>query len=343
MSKKSALWALGFTVCLLNNSAFAEDADPFLANGGSDEALPAPSLGTPADASPPSTTADTAAPAPSQPAEQAPIPLSSIPGKTEASPAAVAAPPKDIYEEYDEYLEREGERTTNENQMKQRNMFAHEDGGWQFGLEYVHRAFGNYNFNHKAGSDGSTGTLRSTPIYADTQGGILSLGYFPLRSLTFGRLGAIVQGGIYFSKFTLDTPVVDQGTGNTGGTVKDDTKRQQATSVGVRAVYEFDYFLGQMFVPYITVGVDNVRVQPYKVSVGFQSGSVGVVDIPANNLTSQSYGAGVHFNLNRVEPVVASRALVNVGVKKFYLSYLALQRSGSLSGLTHSLALRFEF
>jgi|GEM_PF-6732873 len=338
MKLRSIAWTAA-CIFFLSNNAFAEDADPFLANGGSDEALPAPSLG----AAESSAASGTAAPAPSQPAEQAPIPITSIPGKTENSPSAVAAPPKDIYEEYEDFLEREGQRSTSEDQMKQRNLFAHEGGSWQFGLEYVHRAFGDYNFNHKSGSDSATGTLRSTPIFADTQGGILSLGYFPLHSLTFGRLGAIAQAGIYFSKFTIDTPVVDQGTGNTGATVKDDTKRQQATSVGIRAVYEFDYYLGQMFVPFLTLGVDNVRFQPYKVSVGFQTGSVGVVDIPANNITSQSYGAGMHINLNRIEPVVASRALVNVGVKKFYLSYLALQRSGSLSGLTHSLALRFEF
>ena len=344
---KLGLWALGAGFLFLSSTlSFAEDPapDPFLAPDAN--ATPAPALPPPDSSGSGSSTstaaateAGTAAPAPT-PAEQAPIPVSSLPGKTDKSPV-VAAPPKDVYEEYEEYRARLEDKETDEDRFETRARFAHEGGGWQIGLEYIHRAFGDYNWNFNP----AAGQLQGTnPVRADTQGLMVSFGYFPLRSLTFGRLGALAQGGVYVSKFSLDTPQFN-ATGQQTNTVRDDAKRQSGMSYGVRAVYEFQYFIGQLFVPFVTAGVDMVRINPYRVAV--IAGNTGaervVVDIPANSITSQSYGAGVHFNLNRVEPVVGSRGLVNVGVRKFYLTYLALQRSGTLSGLTHSLGLRFEF
>ncbi len=341
---KLGFWAIAAGVLILIGSAYAEDTpDPFLAPDATElsPALPPPESPSGATSTV-STTSDStapsegmAAPPPSQPAEQMPISVSSIPGKTENSPKA-APPAGDIYEEYEDYKNRVESRRGDENDMATRAQFAHEDGGWQLSLDYIHRAFGDYNFNHNPDLTTFQG---ATPIYADTQGGMLSLGYFPFRSLSFGRLGVIAQAGIYFSKFSLDTPQFD-ATGAVSNMIRDDVKRQSASSYGARAVYEFQYFIGQLFVPFVTAGVDLVRMQPYRVA---GSATRNVVDIPARNITTQNYGAGLHFNLNRVEPVVGSRALVNVGVKKFYLTYLALQRSGALSGLTHSLGLRFEF
>lgn len=330
----SALAITGFV--FLNSAAYAEDPapDPFLApdpTGTSSVSEPAPALPKPETPE----SAGTVAPAPSQPAEQAPIAVSSLPGKTESSPAS-SQPKKDVYQEYEDYLGRVENRETDEDLMKMRSQFAHENGRWQLGLEYVHRAFGDYNFNFRPDTSSFQGTQ---PVFADTQGGLFSLGFFPLRSLDFGRLGLIAQGGVYLSKFTLETPQFNSS-GQVTNMVRDDVKRQSAISYGARAVYEFQYFIGQLFVPFATVGVDVVRFSPYRVA---GNATRNVVDIPANTVTAQSYGGGIHFNLNRVEPVVGSRALVNVGVKKFYLSYLALQRSGALSGLTHSLGLRFEF
>lgn len=340
---KLGLWVLGAGVLFLTTNVYAEDAapDPFLAPDAN--ASPAPSLPPPdtLDATTTASTTETATvePAPA-PAAQPPLPVSSIPGKTDTSPSAPAAQ-KDIYEEYEDYRTRVGEKESDEDRYKMRARFPHEDGGWQIGLEYIHRAFGDYNWNIKPDTSSLQG---DRPIFADTQGLTFSFGYFPLRSLTFGRLGVLAQGAVYLSKFSIDTPQFNT-TGQQTNTIKDDTKRQSGMSYGVRAVYEFQYFIGQLFVPFVTAGVDMVRINPYRVAV--VAGNTGtervVVDIPSNSITSQSYGAGVHFNLNRVEPVVGSKGLVNVGVKKFYLTYLALQRSGALSGLTHSLGLRFEF
>lgn len=341
---KLGLWVLGAGFLFLGSTlSFAEDAapDPFLAPDAN--ATPAPALPPPDSSGSGSSTstaaateAGTAAPAPT-PSEQAPIPVSSLPGKTDKSPV-VAAPPKDVYEEYEEYKARLEDKESDEDRYKTRSRFAHEDGGWQIGLEYVHRAFSDYNFNFNPPPGTTQGTA---PVLATTQGAVVSLGYFPVRSLTFGRFGAIAQGGIYFSKFSIDTPQFTNGVAT--NTIRDDVKRQSMTSYGARAVYEFQYFIGQLFVPFATVGVDVVKVQPYQVAVSNGNNVTRVVDIPANNITAQSYGGGVHFNLNRVEPVVGSRGLVNVGVRKFYISYLVLNRTGALSGLTHSLGLRFEF
>ena len=56
-----------------------------------------------------------------------------------------------------------------------------------------------------------------------------------------------------------------------------------------------------------------------------------------------SVGGGVAINLNRIEPTVASKALVNTGIRKYYLTYNATQRTGRFSGLTHAFGLRMEF
>jgi hypothetical protein len=271
------------------------------------------------------------------PEEQAPLPVSSLPGKTAQSPAPQAAPGADkgIYEEYYDYLDKQKEIQANEKDVSQRNLFPHENGAWQLGLIYVRSAFNGYNFDQAEPSSRIPNPPKS---YADTQGGNLLITWFPIKSLSFGRLGFGVTGGIYWSTFNTATPSVDAN-GNTAGTVNTKASPQEVVTYGARAVYEFDYWLGQILVPFAFLGADQVVMRPYSVSVGSQA----VVDIAGRHVVSQYYGGGVHFNLNRVEPVVASRALVNVGVKKFYLSYMALQRTGELSGLTHNVGLNFEF
>lgn len=334
---KNGLWVLCFL--LVSAAAFAEDpADPFLA---ADQASPAPALPPPDTSASASTPSPTATVAPqAQPSEQTPIPVSSIPGKTKDAPSAAGAP-KDIYDEYADYLEKTDNRQSEEDTMKMRARFPHENGGWQIGLEYIHRAFGEYNWNAKGDPASIQG---NAALNADTQGLMFSFGHFPLRSMTLGRFGVIAQGGVYLTKFIVDTPQFNAA-GQITNNVRNEAKRQSGMSYGLRAVYEFQYWIGQLFVPYVTAGLDMVRLQGYQIGVvaGNTGVSRSVLNFPAQNFTSQSYGAGLHFNLNRVEPLTGSRSLVNVGVKKFYLSYLALQRIGALSGLTHSLGLRFEF
>ncbi len=319
---RALVWVLA-GLCFLNISAFGEDADPFLAPGESDGNLPAPSLGTPAslESTTPPVDSTTAAPPPSQPSEQAPIPLSSIPGKTADSPAAVAGPEKDIYEEYEDYLNREGDRATTEKQASQRTMFAHENGAWQFGLAYVFGVFSEYDFD-------PTATVKT----AKTSGPTATLSFFPLRSLSFGRLGVGVQGGYYWSTFTLDRPE--------GGTLEDKVKGGSMSSYGARAIYEFEYIIGQTFVPFAFVSYDQIFVKKY---VGIVRGQAVTGDFPSAKVNTMGYGGGLRINLNRIEPVVASRALAGVGVRKFYLTYAAVQRPGKMAGLSHSAGLDFEF
>ncbi len=262
-----------------------------------------------------------------------PVPIDSIPGKTEASPppAAVNADSgKDVYDEYNDYLERTRQREKSEKDYSQRSLFPHENGSWQIGLAYARRAFSGYNFNRSnVGPKGNP----------DTDGALISLTYFPLKSLTWGRFGLGVIGGAYLSKFT--TPTTDFVTGKA---VSVSATPLQITSYGGRAIYEFDYVLGQLLVPFAFVGIDQVQIKRYSVETAMRTGTTTSFDTgPARSVSSTNYGGGARFNLNRVEPIVASRALVNTGIRKFYLTYTALDRAGELRGLTHNLGIDLEF
>lgn len=330
---------LGLGLALTAHAADTTSPDPFMAlddnlpaptpvfsKNGTSTAAPAPAPVPPAamDNPPPALDA-TASPTDTAGSGEAPIPLSSIPGKTEDSPAPAAVNAdsgKDIYDEYNDYLDRTHERERSEKDYSRRNLFPHEDGAWQVGITYARNAFSGYNFNRSG-----VGT-RKNP---DTNGAVLSLTYFPIRSLAFGRLGLGPVVGVYWSTFT--TP--------TNGSFEVVASPQQVFSYGGRAIYEFDYWLGQILVPFAFIGIDQVQIKQYTV-VGANA-AVAYDTGPSRNVSATNYGGGLRFNLNRVEPTVASRALVNVGIKKFYLTYTALDRSGELAGLTHNLGLDFEF
>src|SRR5437016_14382951 len=129
---KRSTWLLAALAVSFSAGAWAADpapADPFLApdSGASatGDALPkaptdtpAPSLGTPVT---------------TQPEAQAPLPLSSIPGKTAASPSVDPNEGKTIYEEYEDYQAKERDRQKSEKDTKMRTMFPHEGGAWQIG------------------------------------------------------------------------------------------------------------------------------------------------------------------------------------------------------------------
>jgi hypothetical protein len=299
---------------------------------------PAPTLGAPAaPTTPPAYTANTTTPTPtktdsnvgtpSSPEEQPAVPLSAIPGKTEALPNAkavdTAGEKRDIYDQYDDYLKQEKDRQESESTIGQRAMFPHENGFWQLGFAYNYHAFSNYDF--------SRGDPRFSRTYADTSGPGLELMIYPIKSLTFGRLGFGIDGAYYWSSFALDN--------GSGGKLQDKPSNGSMYTYGVRAEYEFDYWLGQILVPFGFVGYDQVFVKGYKGQVN----GIPQTDFSSYRKAVQTYGGGAHFNLNRVEPVTASRALVNTGIRKFYLTYAATQRTGGFSGLTHSLGLTFEF
>jgi hypothetical protein len=332
---KNRIWLAATLACLLSLSARAADPDPFMAP--TDSAATSPSKTPPSDNPAPSLGTETPATvAKPNPEAQTPLPLNSIPGKTETSPYKNpdTANKKDIYDEYDDYLHSEKDRQTTNNDQDMRNFFPHEDGAWQLGLLYSLTAFNGYNFNFKP----DLGTVnRDSPLYGKTQGGTILVNWFPIRSLTVGRLGFGVNAGIFWTKFDVPTQSFDSNGGSSNVTTT--SKPQNILTYGARATYELDYWLAQILVPYAAVGFDEVAVQAFSVSAG----NLTYVRIPRRQLVSSYWLAGAHFYLNRVEPVVGSRGLVNVGIRKFYLSYSYLQRTGDLAGGTHSIGLTFEF
>jgi hypothetical protein len=321
------------------SSARAADPDPFLAPADKSTAnpsalpsdTPAPSLGseTPTNALKPS------------PEEQPPMPVNSIPGKTQNAPAADSAKAgkKDIYDEYYDYLNSDQERRTDDKDISMRNFFPHEDGALQLSLLYSLTAFNGYNFNFQPNLTTKNG---AQTLFGKTQGGTIGLDWFPIRSFTVGRLGFGVNAGIFWTRFDVPTTstVINPATGvSSTGPAITSSKPQNIISYGVRATYELDYWLAQIFVPYAFVGADEMAIQSFSVSAG----NATYVSIPRRQLVSEYWGAGARFYLNRVEPVVGSRALVNVGIRKFYLAYSYIQRNGDIAGGTHSLGLTFEF
>lgn len=345
------LWVVLFLVAW---SAQAEEAatsasDPFLALDSGASELPTPTTPPAAATTPPPpssapqptaksapapSTMDNPAPAlgseaphPSPLAEElaAPTP-EAVPQEASAPPPAaepkqeehVATPAKerDVYDDFGDYKQKERERQASEYRERQHDLFFHEAGEWQLSLDYNHRAYSGYNFNFARSS--------LPKVYADNSGPGLTVNYFPLHSLTFGRLGVGITGATYWSKFTWN-----QNSSHAMGSI---------LSYGGRLVYEFDYLLGQALVPFVYGGYEWVTVKSQDLVVNGTTFS-----IPARNDRFFRYGAGLNINLNRIEPEAASRALANVGIKKFYITYTASQAAGDFGGLAHSGSLRFEF
>lgn len=234
-------------------------------------------------------------------------------------PSAKADPRKrDVYQEYKEYKEKAASRQDLQDAYEERSMFPHEDGGWQVGIDYVRKAFPGMDFDPTLGVN-----------KADTMGGVLSLNYFPLRSLSYGRLGVGVNYAVYWTKYSIPTT----------GTTIDSNKVHSIDSFGSKFIYEADYWLGQLIVPFGFYGFDKVTVRPYSLI----SGGVTYANYPKNTFNRQSYGGGAHINLNRLEPSSASRGLAAMGIRKTYVTYTFLQESGGGTGASHLLGLRFEF
>lgn len=250
-------------------------------------------------------------------ASSEPVPPASTPS-TEALPPVVAGagatkPDRNVYQDYREYQDRVKTRAQSEHELEARTLFPHEDGAFQLGLDYIYKPFSSYDFD--------PGAAVST---AESQGGALSFNYFPVRSLSYGRLGIGAQIAAYWTKYS-----------HTVGSVTDSNSKHSIDTYGARLIYEFQYFLGQTFVPHVFYAYDQVRVRPYTYT---QTG----ISYPGSRFASQSYGGGMHLNLNRLESGAASKALATSGIRKFYLSYTYLQRSEN-TGSSHYLGLKFEY
>lgn len=278
---------------------------------------------TPAEAQavPETTLSEPTPPGPPPPPEYTPEP--EAPSVASAPPASLppvvespGAPKGDrnIRQEYEEYKDRAQTRADAEEDFEQRSLFPHEDGAFQFGADYAYKPFSEFDF------DPSTAKKN-----ADLFGVALNFNYFPVRSLSYGRLGVGASGASYWAKFDFSS----------GGVERSEKKKNFITTYGGRLIYEFQYFLGQFFVPFAFYGYDKVNIRDLQYTLGG-------ANYPKQSFNSQSYGAGAHFNLNRLESSTASKALAGSGIRKFYLTYTFLQRAES-TGAGHFLGLRFEY
>lgn len=247
-------------------------------------------------------------------------PIASAPAK-DPVPSAVMIPAprkrKTTTELMEDYQQRTEEYEKFQSEVEDRELIPHEGGSFQVGLDYTRNAFPNYDYDLTAGKK-----------FFDAQGAIFSVLYFPIHNLTFGRFGLGLQVGGYLTKYV---------TTNSSDSNVEINKKLGFVTYGGRATYEFQYWLGQLFVPHVFVGYEQVRVSAYQLAAAG-------INYPANTFSSQVYGAGLNLNLNRLEPRVAGSALANIGVRKFYLAYSYMQRSDSSdSGASHLLGLRFEY
>lgn len=254
-----------------------------------------------------------------QPQPEAPVPQ---PSGAESKPN-ILMPQKDrksTAELLDEYEQKREDREKVLSEIADRSLIPHEGGNFQIGLDFTNSAFPNYDFDKGAAKQ-----------YADTQGAFLSFHYFPLHSLSFGRLGLGARAGAFWTKFSFATSHA------TLGTVRDESRVHSFDVFGGRITYELQYFLGQILVPHAFIGIDQVRVRPYSLAAAN-------INFSSNSYSSTSYGGGAYLNLNRLEPTAAGSALANIGVRKFYLAYTYEQHQDSSdSGSSHLLGLRFEY
>jgi hypothetical protein len=292
--------------------------DAALASPAADPSLPAPTpLGdgkTMSEATPP---------APMVPTPPAPEGSPAVPEVTGEPnlpvPTSVPldqAPSKHtLREDYEAYRKKSETKNEIEQQIENRALFAHEGGSWQIGLDFAFSAFPDYDFD-------STGNGTAT---GDSMGALLSVSYFPLNTIDTGRLGVGLIGGAYFSK--IDNI---NGADFSGG-----KNRISAISAGVRATYEFQYWIAQTLVPFAYVGYDQLN---------FRSVQINTTSLPKSNLRAMNYGLGLNLNLNRIEPAAASKALASTGIRKFYLAYTFMTRSASVeTGPSHFIGLKFEY
>lgn len=223
----------------------------------------------------------------------------------ETSPAlAQPMSQKDILKKQ---LQAEEEREAAAQSVLEREEVSHEAGRSSFGLSYVLDPFKDVDYN--------TGT---GVTHEKTFGANINYIYYFLRGTPgLGRLGVGPNLGAYW---------LNQTTG----------KKHTYDTIGAVATYEAQFWIAQFLVPHISFGVDRVYRRDYIVGPGMSS-----VSGPALNYNDTYIGLGAAINLNRLEHKVASKALADTGVRKFYLAY-TLQKRGK-DGDSHFVGLRFEY
>jgi len=294
--------------------------------------LPGATADTPPVTSPSGTTAEAAPPGPGADTPPPYTTSTTLDSTTQANnsepstattpsvpPPVVDAPTpagrRDQRQALKEYQDRQQSLARDDDEIDERANYAHEGGAWQIALEYDLTGV-------QAPAASITGTVSDT----NTAGGAASLTYFPLRGIDSGRLGVGARLGAYLSSY--DTV--------NGSVSNSSSKKLSAITYGLRGSYEFQYWIAQLFVPFVFVGYDQVSTKDF-------ADAKTSVRVAGSKFGSVNYGAGLNFNLNRLEPQSASKSLVSTGIRKFYLSYTFMQRSGDLTGASHFLGLRFEY
>jgi hypothetical protein len=236
-----------------------------------------------------------------------------------AAPMPPVQPRKSLRKEYREFRSKRDNREADEQELADRALFFHEDGAQQLQIDFQPGAFSDFDFD--------PGTAERK---LSTKGGKMAFLYYPLRSINTGRLGVGLEGGAFWAKYSFTT-------GSGSSAISDSSTKLALYTYGLKAVYEAQFLVGQVVVPFAAVGYERVNARP------FQLASASV-NLPKRRFYSSTYGAGLLLNLNRLESDAASRSLGSTGIKKFYLAYTYLRRSDDFNaGDGHALGLRFEF
>ena len=234
-------------------------------------------------------------------------------GKTEEIPSS-EKPKNTAKDLLKKHLEQEAKREAEEQEQREKESVLHEAGKYHIELAYAFRAFPNYDFDTRA-------AFNSVKV---SKGGTLSFLYFPVAH-SYGRLGLGLSAGYYYAK-------------------SDDLIKGVSPSFvtyGLKGIYEFQYWVAQLLVPFVMFGWDQVDQKDYAINTGTPGTAVA-----GSSFSAPYYGGGLALNLNRLESQTAAKALADLGVRKFYLVYTLHQRAADTdarSGSSHFVGLRFEF
>jgi len=238
--------------------------------------------------------------------EVAPAPSPSSGAET----SATAAPENNKSSVPDDQAEKD--KNLDYSEIEERSLLMHEGGKYHFDLAYSFKAFQNYDYDPS-----------STLVTKASKGGTVSFLYFPFIG-SFGRFGLGPSLGAYYAKKDANLTGISPN----------------FYTYGIKSIYELQYGVAQVLVPFIMFGWDQVKLKDYVLNGSAQLGT----SVSGANYSSFYYGGGIALNLNRLESKVAAKALADTGIKKFYLTYTFQQRTDvSSSGAANFLGLRFEY
>lgn len=218
----------------------------------------------------------------------------------------------EIRGEYEAYV-RKKEEEADEDRMRQR--LFHEN------------AKNNTNFDVSLNDLGKMVLGDRTELPTDTIGINIGYNHIPWRSRYFGRLGVGLNLGVI-------------GLNKSGAHF-----RAAFFNVGPRISYELKFLTAQILVPIAYVGYDRIFNQLVQTSAPGRQAMPTAFNIN-DDFNTLIYGAGLMFNLNRLDAKTGTQALVTSGIRKFNLVALYQMRKGDIEQRSSnhiSLGLRFEY